>query len=166
MPALFLLALIFTAFLSCRQMTDEELILDTFDRLSELAEKKDIEGMMTFFTDDFADFEGRDKPGLREFLSDYVRGRMGIVVHRLGSRVEDVDAGAATLKADIALSSGGAEALRRLVRISPDIYRLRINLIKDDGTWRVRFAEWSGIGLGELFPESASVLRKLFPNLF
>ncbi len=166
LPALFLLALIWTAFPSCRQATDEELILDVFDRLSELAEKKDIEGMMVFFTDDFADFEGRDKSGLRDLLSDYVRGRMGIVVHRLGSRVEDLDVGRATLRADIALSSGGAEALRRLVRIAPDLYRLRIDLIKDAGGWRVRFAEWSGIGLGNLFPESASFLKELFPNLF
>jgi hypothetical protein len=166
LPALFLLVLIWTALPSCRQTTDEGLILDMFDRLSELAEKRDIDTMMTFFADDFVDFEGRDKAGLREFLSDYVRGRIGIVVHRLGSRVEDIEAGMATLKADIALSSGGAEALRRLVRISPDIYRLRIDLIKDAGSWRVRFAEWSGIGLGELFPESASVLRELFPNLF
>jgi hypothetical protein len=166
LTVLVVLAIIWTPLSSCRQTTDEDLILDMFDKLAGLAEKKDIGVMMTFFADDFADFEGRDKSGLRELLSDYVRGRMGIVVHRLGSRVEDLVAGRATLRTDIALSSGGAEALRRLVRISPDIYRLRVELVKNAGSWRVRFAEWSGISLGELFPESVSALRELFPNLF
>jgi len=137
-----------------------------FDKLAELAEKKDIEKMMTFFADDFADFEGRDKTGLRGLLSDYISSRMGIVVHRLSSRVEELNSGRATLRADVALSSGGAEALRRLVRISPDIYRLRIDLVKEAESWHVRYAEWSGISLGELFPESLSAMKELFPNLF
>lgn len=159
-------AMIWAPLSSCRQTSDEDLILDMFDRLAEMAEKRDIGAMMEFFADDFTDFEGRDKTGLRELLSDYIRGRMGIVVHRLSSRVEDLNSARATLRADVALSSGGAEALRRLVRISPDIYRLRIELVKEDENWRVRYAEWSGISLGELFPESLSAMKELFPNLF
>ncbi len=159
-------AMIWSPLSSCRQTTDEDLILNMFARLAELAENKNIEGMMEFFADDFMDFEGRNKTGLRELLSDYVRGRMGIVVHRLSSRVEDLNSGRATLRADLALSSGGAEALRRLVRISPDMYRLRIELVKEAESWRVRYAEWSGVSLGELYPDSLSAMKELFPNLF
>jgi hypothetical protein len=152
--------------MGCRRPTEESLILDTVDTLCRLAEQKDLEAMMNHFAEDFTDLEGRDKAGLKSLLSGYFDGRTGIVVHRLGSRQDDLKAGEpATLETEVALSSGGAEALRRLVRISPDIYRLRIELIKSDTGWLVHYAEWSLIGLAELFPESLGEFRKLFPKL-
>lgn len=162
---LFSLLLAFLGLISCQNKTDEDLILEMVDNLSLLAEKKDLEAVMTYFTDDFADFEGRDKPGLKALLAGYFSGRTGIVVHRLSSRIEALETGRASLQTEVALSSGGAEALRRLIRISPDNYRIKIDLVKNGERWLIQYAEWSYVNLNELFPESLAILKKLFPQL-
>lgn len=149
---------------SCRQRTEEDNVLQTVDSLVRLAEKKDLEAIMGYFAEDFADFDGRDKTGLRSLLSSYLNGRSGIVAHKLNNRIIELNAGRAALETDVALSSGGAEALRRLVRISPDIYRLRIDLAKVGEKWLIGYAEWSSIGLTELLPESLLELKKIFPK--
>jgi hypothetical protein len=147
---------------ACRQESEQDRILALIDRLAGLAEKKDLEAVMTSFADDFSDFEGRDKAGLRDLLRGYMDGRTGIVVHRLGGRVEIGEAGQADLQMDMALSSGGAEALRRLVRISPDLYRVRVELVKPTDQWLIRWAEWNSIGLTEALPESLGPLKEIF----
>lgn len=164
--ALFLILLmILILWPSCRQRTEEDNVLQTVDSLVRLAEKKDLEAIMAHFAEDFADFEGRDKNGLRSLLTSYFTDRTGIVAHRLSSRIIDFSAGRAALETDVALSSGGAEALRRLVRISPDIYRIRIDLDKAGEKWLIGYAEWSPIGLTELLPESLLELKKIFPKI-
>jgi hypothetical protein len=155
--ALFLSCLILPGAFSCRQ--------DVVDSLSRLAEQKNIEGMMALFAADFMDFEGRDKKELRSLLSGYLSGRTGIVVHRLSVRILNLENGYAELEAEVALSAGAAAALRRLVRISPDIYRIRTELVKEEGKWLVSSAEWTSIGLSDILPESRSVIKKLFPRL-
>jgi hypothetical protein len=159
------LCLLVSGWPSCHKRTEEDTILELVDTLGRLAEKKDLEAIMGHFAEDFQDFEGRDKSGIRALLSGYFSGRSGIVVHRLASQINDVTETEASLDTEVALSSGGAEVLRRLVRISPDIYRLRIGLLKDAGAWRIRYAEWSGVSLTELLPESLSILKRAFPNL-
>ena len=121
--------------------------------------------MMACFAEEFEDFEGRDKDGLRSLLTGYFTGRRGVVAHRLSGRLVRLENGKAEYETEVALSSGGAEALRRLVRVSPDIYRLLIELTKEGEEWRIAYAEWSWISLAELLPESLSALRKIFPKL-
>ncbi len=162
---LLLLCLALLAGLSCRQRTEEDIVLDVVDSLTRLAEKRDLEGIMAFFAADFRDFEGRSKEGLRALLSNYFTGRAGLVLHTLSKRMIGLEDGQAELEADVALSSGGAVALRRLVRVSPDITRLRIGFIKVGDEWRISYAEWSPISLTELLPESVIALKKLFPKI-
>jgi hypothetical protein len=149
---------------ACRHKTDSDLVLEVVDRLARLSEKKDIETIMASIEDEYSDFEGRNKSGLRDLLSGYFAGRLGIVVHRLGGRVTLPGAGRAELQADLALSSGAAEALRRLVRLSPDLYRIRIEFVRPADRWLVHYAEWSSVGLAEVLPESLAILKNLFPN--
>jgi hypothetical protein len=162
-PRVFFAALLICLGLTfCRKKTEEDLILETVDRIIGLAEKKDIGAIMTYFAADFSDFEGRDREGLRSLLSDYFSGRTGIVVHRLSRRVNSLESGRASLQTEVALSSGRAEALRRLIRVSPDIYRITIELAKEEDRWLIRFAEWSYVNLDELFPESLAIFKKIF----
>jgi len=149
----------------CRQRTEEDDVLQTVESLVRLAENKDLEAIMGYFAEDFADFEGRDKNGLRSLLLSYFTGRTGIVAHILSKRIIDFSTGQASLETEVALSSGGAEALRRLVRISPDVYRIRIDLAKGGEKWLINYAEWTSIGLTELFPESLQELKKIFPRI-
>ena len=165
-PLVLALLIILLLWPSCRQRTEADNVLETVNSLARLAEKKDIEAIMAHFAEDFSDFDNRDKDGLRSLLSSYFSGRTGIVVHRLSSRIIDLTADHAALETEVALSSGGAEALRRLVRISPDIYRLRIDLAKVGERWLIGYAEWASIGLTELLPESLGELRKTFPKIW
>jgi hypothetical protein len=150
---------------ACRQETDQDRILGLVDRLARLAEKKDLEAIMSSVSDDYSDFEGRDKAGLKALLSAYLTGRVGIVIHRLGGRVEFKETGGGELQMDVALSSGAAEALRRLVRLSPDLYRVKVEFTRSAEPWLIRWAEWNSIGLAEVLPESLGPLKKLFATL-
>ncbi len=160
-----LLCTIAIAVVSCHKWTEEDAVREVIDSLIRLAEQKDLEGMLMPFAENFVDFEGRDKEKLRSLLRGYFGSRTGIVVHRLSGRVTLFEEGNAEYETEVALSSGGAEALRRLVRISPDIYRIRIELIKEGGGWQISYAEWTWISLTELLPESLSALKKIFPKI-
>lgn len=151
---------------ACRRKTEEDVVLETIDTLVRLAEKKDVEPIMVYLAEDFGDFEGRDKNGLRSLLASYFEGRTGIVAHRLSARIIEFSAERATIQIEVALSSGGAEALRRLVRISPDIYRVRLDLDETGGNWLIGYAEWSPVGLDALLPESLVELKKIFPMIW
>jgi len=88
----------------------------------------------------------------------------GIVVHLLSTRIDNIDPPEAAIQTDAALSSGAAKALRKLVPVSTDNYRFKIELIKKQDKWLISYAEWKHIGIEELFPESLSILKKLFPD--
>lgn len=148
-----------------RQRTEEDAVHEFIGSLIRLAEQKDLDGMMVCFAEEFEDFEGRDKESLKSLLAGYFSGRRGIVVHRLSGRLVRLEGGKAEYETEVALSSGGGGALRRLIRVSPDIYRLLIELTKDGEEWRIAYAEWSWISLAELLPESLSALKKIFPKL-
>ena len=151
---------------SCHRRTVEDEVIETIDQLFSLAEKKDLSAILAVVAADFRDFQDRDKAGLGALLASYFEGRTGIVAHRLSTRIIGFEADRADVEAEVALSSGGAEALRRLVRISPDIYRIRLDLGQAGGRWLVRYAEWSPIGLDGLLPESLVELKKIFPRLW
>lgn len=158
------LALVILGPAACRPKSASDRVLAAVDRLARLSEKKELEAIMDSIDDRYSDFEGRDKAGLRRLLGGYFAGRTGIVVHRLGGRVEFPEPDEAGLEADVALSSGAAEALRRLVRLSPDLYRIRVKLVRAGDFWLVNSAEWRAIGLAEVLPESLGLLKSLFPN--
>ncbi len=159
------LAFLLLAPAACRKESETRGVLETVKTLARLAEQKDIEAFMAAIGDDYSDFEGRDKAGLRGLLEGYFAARTGIVVHRLGARVEFPEPARADLQTDVALSSGAAEALRRLVKLSPDLYRLKVELSRAPDRWLVRYAEWRAIGVTEVLPESLGPLKVLLPNL-
>jgi hypothetical protein len=150
---------------SCHKKSEEEALIDFVNMLGRLAEDKNIEAMMAYFADDFSDFEGRTKTGVRSLLESYYSGRTGIVIHILSTKIETLEAGQATIQTEVAVSSGGAEALRRLVKVSPDNYRIRAELVRAEEAWQIHYAEWTSVELSELFPESLSLLKKIFPHL-
>lgn len=149
---------------SCGPKTDEDRIRELMKEAGRHIEKKDISALMGFLSDDYTDFRGRDKNQTRDMVQTYFREFRGIVVHLLSTRLDGIDPGEANIRTDAALSSGAAKALRKLVPVSTDNYRFRIELIKTQDRWQIRYAEWKHIGIEELFPESLSILKKLFPD--
>lgn len=147
---------------SCGAKSDEALILELMHRVGDLAEKRDVDGLMCLVAEDYRDFEGRDKNSTRGMVDGYFRRYRGIVIHVLSTRIEETSGGEASIQTDMALSSGAAQFFRKLVKFSADNYRFRLSLGKTEGQWRIRFAEWSWISPDELFPESLTLLKKFF----
>ncbi len=161
---LFLLGLFVLSMFCSGPKTDEEKIKEQIKEASLLIEKKDLEGLMGFLAEDYSDHRGRNRSQTRDMVQSYFSQFRGIVVHVLSTRIDDITASEASIQSDAALSSGGARALRRLIRVSIDNYRFKIKLIKQEDRWQIRYAEWKPIGIEELFPESLSILKKLFPD--
>ena len=137
------------------------MIHELMEDLGRLAEKKDVEQIMTHLSDDYADFRGRGREETKDMLKGHFSHFRGIVIHMLSKRIEEWNSSDAVVQTEIALSSGAARVLRKLIRVSTDNYRLKMKLVKQDGRWLIRYAEWRYVSLDELFPESISVLKHI-----
>lgn len=147
---------------SCVPKTDEDRIRELMKDAGRHIETKDITGLMDLLSDDYIDHLDRNKKQTQDMVQTYLSEFRGIVVHILATRIDELKADAASIRTDAALSSGAAKALRKLVPVSTDNYRFEIELTKKQDRWLIRFAEWKHIGIEELFPESLSILQRLF----
>jgi ketosteroid isomerase-like protein len=163
---LVLILFIFIAALSfsCRAKTDVEIIAAVIDDMAARMEKKDTTGLVAHLTEDYRDFEGRDRLQTTAMVEEYFTRYRGIKIKLLASRVTLGAAGSAVAETDVALYSGLASALRKAVGFSSDNYRLSCLFRKED-EWRVSEARWEYIQLDGLFPESLKILKELFPDL-
>lgn len=157
--------LLFSLLISCGGRSDRELIMELMDDIGKFAEKKDVDNLMKNFSDSYSDFQGRRKRGTQEMLEDYFKLYRGIVIHMLSTRIDFVSGPEASIHTEVALSSGPAKVLRKLVKYSNENYHLTIKLVKKEGTWKIRYAEWKYVSLEELYPESTAILRKIFPDI-
>ncbi|MBN2399521.1 MAG: hypothetical protein JXI33_04185 [Candidatus Aminicenantes bacterium] len=151
-------------FVACRQKTETEIIADMVADMAVHAEKRDAEGLIVHLAGDYRDFENRDRDQTAALIEEYFSRYRGIVIHVLSSRIVLEDIRDASLELDVSLSSGAAQAFRKMVRFSGENYRFRCRLRKDD-RWLIVKAEWEYVALEGLFPESVKILRELFPNL-
>ena len=149
---------------ACAQKTDEDLIRELMKEVGEHVEKKDLRGLLDLLEEDYSDFHGRNKSQTEAMVQSYFNQFRGIVIYILHTRIDEIKAQEAAIQSDVALSSGAARAFRKLIRVSTDNYRFKIKLIKKEGCWLIRYAEWAYIGLDELFPESLSILKKIFSD--
>jgi hypothetical protein len=128
-----------------------------------MIEKKDAAGLIGFLADDYRDFAGRDRQQTAEMLQEYFSNFRGIVVHVLASRIAIEDTRNAAVGTDVSLSSGTAQAFRKMIRFSGENYRYQCRLRKN-GRWLISEAKWEYVAVESLFPESLKLLRELFPN--
>ena len=148
-------------FISCAAKTDEELIFELMRDIGDFAEKKEIESIMMNLTDDYTDFQRRNKSQTKDMIQQYFDQYRGIVIHVLSTQIDEINPPEASIRTEVAMSSGVAKVLRKLVRFSTDNYRLKIRLIKRNERWQILYAEWRYVSLDELFPESLSILKKI-----
>jgi hypothetical protein len=148
--------------ISCGGKSDEDLIMELMGKIGSLAEKKDVNGVMSYLTEDYGDFEGRDLIQTEDMIRGYFKQFKGIAVNVLSTRIDEIRTPEATIETDVALSSGAAKVFRKLIRLSTDNYRLKIKLKKVNNVWRIHYAEWRYISYEELFPESISIFKKIF----
>ena len=53
---------------------------------------------------------------------------------------------------------------RKIVRLSGEYYRFKIGIVQVGNLRRIRSARWEAVAAGDLFPESLTLLQKLFPD--
>jgi len=160
----FLLAVLLSLLPACARRSEESRIEEALRRMADLAEDRDLDGLMDRFAPDYADFEGRDRARARELIGGYFAGRSAIVVHLLRTDVKLEGGNRAAVQAEAALSSGAAEVFRKLFRSFGELYRFDLEMAKPNEEWKVAFARWRSIGPEELSPGARSILRKLFPD--
>ena len=162
--ALLLLLFISWLFVSCRHKTESEIIAALMADMAARAEKRDAAGLIANLAGNYADFEGRDRAQTAAMVEEYFSRYRGIVIHVLASRIVIDGAGSAAVETDVSLSSGAAQAFRKLIRFSGENYRFACRLSKED-RWLITEAKWEYVAVEGLFPESLKILRELFPNL-
>ncbi len=160
-----LLCALLAAASACGGESDETLVRRLVDEVAAAAEKGDAGRLEAVLAASYRDDEGRDRAATAALLRDTHARLRGIVVHVLEVRIEALRPPDALLEADVALSSGAAEALRRIVRFSGECYRFRCRLLRESGTWRVAGAGWLPVDTSDLTGSAARTLRQLFPLL-
>lgn len=150
---------------ACHRKAPEELLREWILEAGGQVEKRDVRGLLDRLDPAYVDAAGRSRKETGEMLEEYFKKFAGIVVHVLSSRIELVSPGSASVEADVAVSSGGAEVLRRLIRFSGECYRFRCRLERRSPGWRAVFADWESVDRENLFPDSVEMLRKIFPRL-
>ncbi|UCC40376.1 MAG: hypothetical protein JSV96_02685 [Candidatus Aminicenantes bacterium] len=159
------LLIFFLSFCGKKEKTDEDLIQERVKSIGTFAEKKDILSLMLLLTEDYVDFEGRGKVETEDMAKGYFNQYRGIAVNVLSTRIDGINLPEASVQTEVAFSSGAAKVFRKLIRVSLDNYRISAKLRKEEGQWRIQYAEWRYVTLNELFPESLSILKKIFPEL-
>ena len=162
--ALLALLLVSGCSLSCRKKSESEIIAALMADMAACAEKRDADGLIVHLASDYRDFNGRDREQTAAMVEEYFSRYRGIVIHLLASRIVVESPGSASLETDISLSSGAAQAFRKLIRFSGENYRFSCRLRKEE-RWLISEARWEYVALDGLFPESLEILRELFPNL-
>lgn len=155
------------ALTACGAPSDESRIRGLLKEAAARAEKRDVARLMELFTPEYRDARGRDRAATARLVQDDLDRYRGVVVHLLGARIGEVRGdGTAAVECEIAVSHGAAEVLRKLIRLTGEYYRFRIEVRRTGASdWGFASAEWESIGLEDLFPESLDLLRKLFPGL-
>jgi len=137
------LLLAVTLLAGCRRKLSPELrIRQELDALEVAVEEKDFSRVKEGLSAEFGGPEGIDRPGVMALLQLRLRSRPA--VHLLVRVVEVAMASPTVGRVQLvvamaALPIAGPQALPRL---EADLYRFWLELVEDDGRFRVRSARW------------------------
>lgn len=151
--------------MACAGRSQEDRIQETIQNLRIHAEKKDVASIMLYIAEGYHDFQGRDKREAQDWLQRYFSDYRGIVVHMLGTHISIDDTLETHFQMEIVVSSGGAKIFRKMIKFAGDLYRIQGRMVREEGIWKIEYAEWDVIYKTDLFPESFSILKQIFPNI-
>jgi hypothetical protein len=161
---IFSLFILLSVFFNCSGKTEEELVMDAVDKIGDYAEDKDINGLLSCVSNEYADDEGRTFEDIENLVHRYLEMYRGIVVNLLGKKIIYITPPEAEIEAEVGLSSGAAKLFRKAVSYSGQFYRFKLVLVKEDKQWKVKKAGWENISQVDLLPESVEIIKELFPN--
>lgn len=150
---LFILILVSAALVtSCKKpMTDEEVIRQIVIDAGDLAEKKDLKGVLSYVSESYKDAQGYGRDDIKGFLFVYFRQheRIGVYVRHVDVEVKG-DSAESVVKV---IFTGGEEieGVGDVVPSSGSGYQLDLKLTREEGDWMVVRAKWTDIGFMEAF---------------
>jgi len=149
----------------CQKKDEAQLIRENLENLVRIAEKRDRDRVLSYLSPDYVDFQGRDLRETAELVDYYFKNYSGIVIHLLDFTTS-LNGDWAQVEADVLLSSGPLEALRKLVGLAGEFYRFDFHFKKEGQEWKISYSAWRKIESGSLLPGSETILKKLFPEMF
>ncbi|MCX8160825.1 MAG: hypothetical protein N3G18_07830 [Candidatus Saccharicenans sp.] len=150
---------------SCQRTDETEVIRELLRTVAGLAEKKAVDKIKLYLDAEYRDFEGRDLEQTVDLLQYYFKNYQGLAIHLLDIYV-DISKDPAEAEADVLLSSGPLETLRKLVGVVGVYYRFDFRLAKRAGRWQISYAAWREVDSNSLLPGSRAILKKIFPDQF
>jgi hypothetical protein len=149
---------------SCQKRDDTQVIKDTLITIVRLAEKRNREKVLSYLAENYLDFQQRDVKQTDELVDYYFKNYRGIVIHLLDISVSIIG-DEAEVEADVLLSSGPLETLRKLVGLAGSFYRFNFRFVQLGREWKISYSAWQEIDSNSLLPGSKVILKKLFPDL-
>jgi len=146
---------------SCLQRREEDKLNLVLKDMERLVERKDSQGLLTYLSEDYLDFEDNNKQSTAEMLEEYFRRYRAIVVHMLGRRINLTASDQAEVQLEVSLSSGAAEAMRRLFSSYGECYRFHLDFSLRGKNWLIKGASWEHLPRENLLPESLELLEKI-----
>ncbi len=163
--AVLFLVLLLAWGVGCSGKSDEELIRESIGKIGEYAEARELEPILVYLSKSYSDDEGRTAEEIETLLDENFSKYSGIAVNILGTEFISLEPPHAVVETDAAFSSGAARTFRKIIRFSGQCYRFRLELEKEEETWKVQAASWEYISTGELSPESMEIIKEVFPKL-
>ncbi len=142
-------ALIVTLLLSpaCKKpVSEEDRIKAMINETADLAEAKDIKGVLEHISKDYKDPEGNDRNAVKGLLFVYFQQyeKVGLFVRDIQVTVEGDEAQA---QVKVILTGGeDPETIGDVVPASAGGYLIDIKLVNEDGEWMVVRGTWTDIG--------------------
>lgn len=149
----------------CGKKSEKDILLETIDKIGDYAEDRDLDRILTYISDSYSDDEDRTADEISDLLAENIEKYRGIVVNVLSTNIIELTPPNASVETEIAFSSGAAQIFRKAVRYAGEFYRFKVDFIKEEETWKVKYASWDYVPMEELFPESMKVLKELFPDI-
>jgi len=135
--------------------------METIDGVSEAAENRDANRLLSFISDSYADSEERTKEDIKNLVEQNLTRHHGIVAKILATEIVTLQLLEATVKTDAVFSSGAAKMFRKLLNFTGSCYQFNLELIKENNIWKIKSAAWEHIALEDLLPDSVDIIKEL-----
>lgn len=139
-----------TALLTACSTSPEKAIRARLQAGADAVESGDRTAVVDMISDAYSDPDGNDQQAVLASLALLTRGQKWYIALTV-SRIELLDGGTrARVVADVALAGRPVDDIAAVDEAWADLYRLQLEMVDENGVWRVNSARWQAIGLRDL----------------
>jgi len=108
-----------------------------FERAESAIEARDVKPVKEMISERYADRRGRDKAALKGVLAGHLLGHRVVYLFVQVKEIEIASPDAARAVVVVAMTGVPVESAEALVTVTGQIYRIEVELVREDGDWRV-----------------------------